>query len=472
MDFGKNDKFDFQISNHSKNVVVCPNYSGGVHYNTISEVECLPVPDALHPCDDIMGNVFLTGLSWVISILALAANSVVFCVLICTQRTMNVTKFLLLNLSFADLCLSLYLLILVSASAHTHRNYYNYVRQWQLGGGCAISGFLAVFSSQLSVFVLVVITVERYFAIVYAMYLHRRVTLKQARAAMLFCWLLSIILAFLPITGVNSYKDVAICLPFRTKSKRDLVYIGVMLSMNASLFIFVSVSYFRMYLVVRNSQLNCGHHRDDSEVAKRMAWLILTDFFCWGPIAVIGLFSAFGNIDSLGIDVKKSKYLLVVFFPINALCNPFMYAVSTNSFRRDFFNLLIRCGIFTSSIEKLTDIVNLTKGGYKEVSSPKTIYSESLFQEPYRRSLEIAKPTFLSRLFLVARNFKKKKLVENVNYEERQRSIQRNSSEQTFLFKSLPKLYNDHLSAVDQSENNDDRKNSLARLVRSVSVSL
>lgn len=340
---------------HSEGVVVCANSSNVIHYNELQPVTCTPGPDELRPCDDLMGNVVLTCLSWIVSVVALFGNSVVFCVLVLSRRTVTVTKFLLMNLSFADLCLALYLFILVSASAHTHGDYYNYVKEWQYGGGCSISGFLAIFSSQLSMLVLVVITIERYYAIVYAMHFHRRVTMTYARIAMMTCWIISIIVAILPILGINSYNEVAICLPFKINSSSDLTYIGFLLIMNVTFFIFVLASYIRMYCIVRSPHLDCGQQRNDSEVAKRMALLVFTDFFCWAPIAFVGLASAFGSTNFLGIDVKKSKYLLVIFFPINSLCNPFLYAVSTNAFKRDFYDLLLRCGLFQERISKINE---------------------------------------------------------------------------------------------------------------------
>lgn len=290
-----------------------------------------------------------------VAIVALVGNVIVFSVLILSRRALTVTKFLLINLSFADLCLALYLLILVSASTHTQGSYYNFVKEWQYGGGCDLSGFIAIFSSQFSVLVLVVITVERYVAIVYAMHFHRRVQMIHARVSILVCWIIALILAILPLLGVNSYREVAICLPFRTTTKADLGYIGFLLVMNVLLFVFVLISYIRMYCIIKSPHLNGAQQRNDSDIAKRMALLVFTDFFCWAPIAFVGLVSAFGSHTLLGIDVKKSKYLLVIFFPINSLCNPFLYAVSTNSFKRDLLDVIFRCGFFQERIAKMTD---------------------------------------------------------------------------------------------------------------------
>ena len=177
----------------------------------------------------------------------------------------------------------------------------------------------------------------------------------HARVSILVCWIIALILAILPLLGVNSYREVAICLPFRTTTKADLGYIGFLLVMNVLLFVFVLISYIRMYCIIKSPHLNGAQQRNDSDIAKRMALLVFTDFFCWAPIAFVGLVSAFGSHTLLGIDVKKSKYLLVIFFPINSLCNPFLYAVSTNSFKRDLLDVIFRCGFFQERIAKMTD---------------------------------------------------------------------------------------------------------------------
>lgn len=361
------------LASHSNGNVICANQSSGeIHTDEFVDVTCTPRPDALRPCDDIMGDYLLTALSCLVAIVGLFANAFVFSVISLSKRAFTVTKFLLQNLSFADLCLALYLFLLVCASGHTSGTYYNYVKRWQYGGGCAVAGFLAVFSSQLSMLVLVAITVERYFAIVYAMRFNLRLSFKKAKIGMIASWCIAFIMAILPILGVNSYTGVAICLPFRTSSKLDLVYIGVLLVFNVFLFLFVLFSYLRMYWVVRSPHLDCGGERSDSEVAKRMALLVFTDFFCWAPIAFVAFISAFGGHDLIDMDVKKAKYLLVIFFPINSLCNPFLYATTTNTFKRDVYDIILRCGFCQAHVAKVNE----------------SLYSKSGNRNPLRSSVD------------------------------------------------------------------------------------
>jgi leucine-rich repeat-containing G protein-coupled receptor 6 len=52
--------------------------------------------------------------------------------------------------------------------------------QWQTSSGCLVAGFLGVVSSELSVFTLMIITVERHYAIANAMQFNKRVSLRKA----------------------------------------------------------------------------------------------------------------------------------------------------------------------------------------------------------------------------------------------------------------------------------------------------
>ena len=88
---------------------------------------------------------------------------------------------------------------------------------------------------------------------------------------------------------------------------------------------------------------------NDMTIAKRMALLVFTDFVCWAPIAFFGL-TAIAGFPL--IDLTKSKFLLVTFYPLNSCANPFLYAILTKQYRRDFFILASRYGFCTKRAMK------------------------------------------------------------------------------------------------------------------------
>ncbi|XP_058658182.1 lutropin-choriogonadotropic hormone receptor [Ammospiza caudacuta] len=307
---------------------------------------CTPEPDAFNPCEDILGYSFLRVLIWFINILAIAGNFTVLLVLLTSHYKLTVPRFLMCNLSFADFCMGLYLLLIASVDAQTSGQYYNHAIDWQTGGGCSTAGFFTVFASELSVYTLTVITLERWHTITYAMQLDRKLRLRHAVPIMLGGWLFSIGIALLPLFGVSSYMKVSICLPMDIETGLSQAYILLILVLNVVAFVVICACYIKIYIAVQNPELVAANK--DTKVAKRMAILIFTDFTCMAPISFFAISAAF-KVPL--ITVTNSKILLVLFYPVNSCANPFLYAIFTKAFRRDFFLLMSKLGCCKSQAE-------------------------------------------------------------------------------------------------------------------------
>lgn len=208
------------------------------------------------------------------------------------------------------------------------------------GVGCQVAGFLTVFASELSIFTLTVITLERWYAITYAIHLNRRLKLRTAAKVMAAGWAAAGLAAALPLMGVSSYTKTSICLPMETRGARDVAYLAALLGSNGLAFLLICACYIKMYASIAGRHAYAG----DMTVAKRMALLVFTDFACWAPIAFFGLTAVAGYPL---IDVTHSKILLVFFYPLNSCANPFLYAIMTKQYRRDLFVLLSRYGFCT-----------------------------------------------------------------------------------------------------------------------------
>ena len=313
-------------------------------------VHCTPKPDAFNPCSDVMGYVFLRILVWFIAMTALIGNFLVLLVMLANRHKMTVPKFLMCNLSFADFCMGVYLLMVASVDLHTLGEYFNYAIPWQHEAGCKIAGFISIFSSELSVFSLTVLTIERWYTIIYAIDLNKRIRLRQAAKIIVGAWLFAILFATLPMVGVGSYGVTSMCIPFYVKESDSTItyaYVLFILLFNAIAFLIICACYVKMYLTVHNP--HTVMQRKDSKVAKRMAVLIFTDFACWAPIAIFGLTAAFGKVL---LSVNQSKILIVLFYPINSCANPFLYAIFTKGFRRDLFIMLAKHGMFEKQAMK------------------------------------------------------------------------------------------------------------------------
>ncbi|GFR60166.1 thyrotropin receptor [Elysia marginata] len=328
-----------QTANGTTKWVTCGNFSSAKDY---SHVICTPRPNPFNPCEDVMGYEWLRVFVWLVLLAALGGNLVVMVVLLSARSKLTVPKFLMCNLSFADFLMGLYLLLIASVDVHFLGEYFTHAVSWQNDGGCQVAGFLTVFSSELSVFVLTVITLERWYAISQAIHVNKRLRMRQATCLMFAGWVYASSLAVLPLLGVSGYGAVSICLPMEAKDPLDIVYIILLLVFNGIAFTAICGCYISMFLKVRASE-NMARS-NDATIAKRMAILVLTNFICWAPIAFFGLTASFGFPL---IDITNSKVLLVFFYPFNSCANPFLYAILTKQFRKDVFILLGRYGLCT-----------------------------------------------------------------------------------------------------------------------------
>lgn len=329
-----------------RNGIEYPNYYGTIptyeEYNEIETtrtlksdhlgipVQCLPRPDPFLPCQDLFDWWTLRCGVWVVFLLAMLGNGTVVFVLIFSRSKMDVPRFLVCNLAAADFFMGIYLGLLAVVDASTLGEFRMYAIPWQMSAGCELAGFLAVLSSELSVYTLAVITLERNYAITHAMHLNKRLSLRHAAYIMTIGWLFSVTMATLPLFGISDYRKFAVCLPFETTTgPGSLAYVVFLMFINGVAFLILMGCYLKMYCAIRGSQ---AWNSNDSRIAKRMALLVFTDFICWSPIAFFSLTAVFGLHL---ISLEQAKVFTVFVLPLNSCCNPFLYAILTKQFKKD-----------------------------------------------------------------------------------------------------------------------------------------
>ncbi|XP_068150831.1 leucine-rich repeat-containing G-protein coupled receptor 5 [Drosophila tropicalis] len=297
-------------------------------------VQCLPMPGPFLPCADLFDWWTLRCGVWVVFLLALLGNGTVVFVLICSRSKMDVPRFLVCNLAAADFFMGIYLGILAIVDAATLGEFRMFAIPWQMSLLCQFAGFLAVLSSELSVYTLAVITLERNYAITHAIHLNKRLSLRQAGYIMSVGWIFALIMALLPLLGVSDYRKFAVCLPFETTTGvASLTYVISLMIINGCAFLTLMGCYLKMYWAIRGSQ---AWNTNDSRIAKRMALLVFTDFLCWSPIAFFSITAIFGL---QLISLEQAKIFTVFVLPLNSCCNPFLYAIMTKQFKKDCVTL-------------------------------------------------------------------------------------------------------------------------------------
>ncbi|XP_064640791.1 G-protein coupled receptor GRL101-like [Lineus longissimus] len=293
---------------------------------------CTPTPDEFSSCSDLMENAILRIAIWVLGFMALLGNLFVLIWRCIHAKEGGVANCLVANLSVADLLMGIYLLIIGSADVHFRSVYVIYSKQWTNGTVCIIAGMLSFISSEMSVFMLVLITADRVVAIVLAFKVEK-LNMKKACVTLVIAWVVIVACGLLPLInkGVlrNFYGSNGVCLPF-SFSASDNIYSTLFLAINLLAFFVMAWGYLAIYYVIRKSRKRCEKlgmaGGDSAEVAflKKMSLVIISDFCCWVPIIIL----KFLAIGGLKLSGAVSAWTAVFVLPLNSAINPFLYTIS------------------------------------------------------------------------------------------------------------------------------------------------
>lgn len=286
---------------------------------------------------------------WILGISAFFGNLFVIVWRLIDKEESRVQSFLLTNLAIADLFMGVYLLIIAIVDARWQGEYFKHDIAWRLGIGCKIAGILSMLSSEVSVLILTIITVDRLMCIVFPFKFHR-LSYKRALIICACTWLFGVLISVLPIFEISYfYDDVkdfgfysrsAVCLPLQLSADRPVGWeyaIAFFIGLNVVSFMFILFAYVAMFWTVKKASKavrSTGLNRE-SAMAKRLMFIVVTDFCCWMPIIIIGILSLVGKFH----DPEKQAYVWIAVFvlPLNSSINPILYTFSTTRVKRKIF---------------------------------------------------------------------------------------------------------------------------------------
>ncbi|XP_071945577.1 G-protein coupled receptor GRL101-like [Antedon mediterranea] len=299
---------------------------------------CFPEPDAFSSCDDLMSNYVLRISIWVLGATAFLGNLVVIIWRVTHSRDNKVHSFLITNLAAGDFCMGVYLLIIAIVDLIYRGEYIIHDKQWRSSLWCHFAGFLSTFSSELSVFSLTIITLQRLTSILFP-FRSKNMELGWAMKMMVATWLLAIFLAVLPLCGIeyfgNFYGRSGVCLALHITGEKTSGWeysVFIFLAINFVSFIIIIVSYVVMFVVARRTQRAVRPQNHNDSMAMRMTVIVMTDFCCWIPIIFLGISSLLGA----PISPKVYAWIAVFVLPLNASVNPLLYTLWTSPYVRRF----------------------------------------------------------------------------------------------------------------------------------------
>ncbi|XP_071080748.1 G-protein coupled receptor GRL101-like [Haliotis cracherodii] len=301
---------------------------------SVPNEQCLPAADEFSSCSDLMRNGVLRICMWVLGFSALLGN---FLSLICRciydrQSFKRSNDFFVANLAISDLVMGIYMIIIASADV-IYRGVYSWNDEaWRNSWVCQLAGLLASLSSETSVMFLCIITLERVLVVKFPLRDHD-VFKKRSKFISILVWIVSFLMAGVPLLPISyfsksfySRSGVCLALPLTGNRPPGWEYsTAIFVIWNFICFVFIAMGQAIIYQAVRASQkLRKRQTTNDMTIARKLSFIVLTDFVCWFPICVMGLIALQGYV----INSEVYAWVAVFVLPINSALNPIIYTLS------------------------------------------------------------------------------------------------------------------------------------------------
>lgn len=157
---------------------------------------------------------------------------------------------------------------------------------------------LSTLSSEASVFILFLITLDRYLSIVRP-FAERTNALIPAVLICALLWAISIFLSYAPMCpwfrdyfGRSFYTSNGLCLPLHIHNPFETGWeysLFLFIVINSVAFIFICYAYWKMLRIIQMSttSIRSTQQKQDGMLVKRFGLVVVTDFICWAPIIII-----------------------------------------------------------------------------------------------------------------------------------------------------------------------------------------
>ncbi|KAK7096406.1 G-protein coupled receptor GRL101-like [Littorina saxatilis] len=305
--------------------------------------KCVAPFEEVSSCDDLLGSEAYSAVTFVIALVAVIGNGAcfVFRVFVSKSKSKQGFAVFVTHLSLSDFLMGVYLIFLgVGDRAYKGRYLWNDV-WWRNSSACKVAGFLSLLSSEVSTFIMCLITLDRFLVLRFP-FSRVHFGLKSAHLASCAVWLAGVTLAAIPLLPMTShwrfYGLTSICVPLPVTSK-DFAGRGysfsIVVVLNFVLSIFVCCGQLVIYQSVQANAMSAAatsttRRTQDLTIARRLVAVAMSDFLCWFPIGLLGLLASRGVPIPGEVNVAVAVFVL----PLNSALNPFLYTVNVLMERR------------------------------------------------------------------------------------------------------------------------------------------
>ncbi|XP_041352918.1 adenosine receptor A1-like [Gigantopelta aegis] len=212
---------------------------------------------------------------------------------------------------------------------------------------CLFRTSMALYSCGSSLLNLLLMSFDRYLAVIYPLRYHALMTPKRAKNALIVLWVFITVVSFVPLTGWNAWKDGSVCDLYAVLA-REHIYFSVHFLVLCCLTL-TTILYSRIFYVAHShrkqiqasSKLNAAATRRrerEFKSAKVMSLILLLFVLFWLPYLTCGILKIFKSLTWDVVEVSKSFALCLSLS--NSMVNPIVYSLLKKDFRKVFQNFL------------------------------------------------------------------------------------------------------------------------------------
>uniref|UniRef100_A0A6I8SCC9 Leucine-rich repeat-containing G-protein-coupled receptor 5 n=1 Tax=Xenopus tropicalis TaxID=8364 RepID=A0A6I8SCC9_XENTR len=299
----------------------------------LHSVQCTPSAGPFKPCDHLFGSWLTRTGVWLIVLLSFVCNALVIATVFRPLSYVPSIKLLIGLIAIMNTLMGLSSGVLATVDALTFGNFAQYGAWWESGVGCQITGFLSVFAAETSIFLLTVAALERGFSIKCTTKFETKSSFINVKLSIVFCFLLSIVIAVSPLLSGSTYGTSPLCFPLLFGDPSSMGFMVALVLLNSLCFLVMTIAYTKLYCSLEKGELE---NIWDCSMVKHIALLLFTNCILYCPVAFLS-FSSLLNLTFISPEVNKSILLLII--PLPACLNPLLYILFNPHFKEDIGSL-------------------------------------------------------------------------------------------------------------------------------------
>ncbi|XP_059968762.1 leucine-rich repeat-containing G-protein coupled receptor 5 isoform X3 [Mesoplodon densirostris] len=330
----------------------------------LHSVQCSPSPGPFKLCEYLFGSWLIRIGVWTIAVLALTCNALVTSTVFRAPLYISSVKLLIGLIAVVNMLTGVSSAVLAGVDAFTFGSFAQHGAWWEQGGGCQVVGFLSIFASESSVFLLTLAALERGFSVKCSAKFETKTPFSSLKAIVALCAVLAVTIAAVPLLGVSEYSASPLCLPLPFGEPSATGYMVALVLLNSLCFLVMTIAYTKLYCNLEKGDLE---NIWDCSMVKHIALLLFTNCILYCPVAFLS-FSSLLNLTFISPEVIK--FILLVIVPLPACLNPLLYILFNPHFKEDLGSLGKQTHFWTRS--KHTSLMSVNSDDVEKQSCDST----------------------------------------------------------------------------------------------------